>query len=295
MKCLVTGGAGFIGSNLVDELIDKGYETTVIDNESASENEKFFWNSKAVNFKYDICNYNQIKNIFKNVDCVFHLAAQSRIQPSIINPEETFKINCEGTLNVLRASKESKVKKFVYSSTSSYYGLNKVPFQENMKRDCLNPYSYTKSFGEDLSKMFYQLYGLNIFILRYFNVYGERQPTRGQYAPVVGIFQKQYKNKEKMTVVGDGQQRRDYTHVSDVVRANMMICDSSLIGCELFNVGTGKSYSVLEIAKMIGGEYEFIPPRPGEAKETLADISKIEKMLGWHPVINIQDWIKEHR
>tara|TARA_Y100000590_G_scaffold60997_1_gene65118 strand:+ start:1486 stop:2376 length:891 start_codon:yes stop_codon:yes gene_type:complete len=295
MKCLVTGGAGFIGSNLVDELISLGYDVIVIDNESAKENEIFYWNKNAENYTYDICDYDKIKPLFNKIDCVFHLAAQSRIQPSIINPNHTFKVNCKGTLNILNAAKENNVSKIIYSSTSSYYGLkNTIPSKEEMSRDCLNPYSYTKVFGEDLCKMYYQLHGMNIFILRYFNVYGERQPTKGQYAPVVGIFQKQFINNEKMTIVGDGMQRRDYTHVRDVVSANTKIIDSNLNGFETFNVGTGINYSVLELAKMIGGPYEFIPKRKGEAKETLADISKICKKLNWSPSIMIKDWIKDN-
>ena len=294
MKCLVTGGAGFIGSNLVDNLIALDYDVIVIDNESAKENEKFYWNQNAKNYTYDICDYGKIKPLFNNVDYVFHLAAQSRIQPSIIDPSYTFKVNCEGTLNILNAARENNVSKIIYSSTSSFYGLkNTVPSKEEMSRDCLNPYSYTKIFGEDLCKMYNQLYGMNIFVLRYFNVYGERQPTKGQYAPVVGIFQRQFENNQKMTIVGDGMQRRDYTHVQDVISANIKIIDSNLNGFETFNVGTGINYSVLEIAEMIGGSYEFIPKRKGEAKETLADISKINKMLNWNPSIMIKDWIKK--
>ena len=295
MKCLVTGGAGFIGSNLVDKLVSLDYDVIVIDNESAKENKKFYWNKNAENYKYDICNYNKIKSLFNNVDYVFHLAAQSRIQPSIIDPSYTFKVNFEGTLNVLNAAKKNNVSKIIYSSTSSYYGLkNAVPSKEEMPRDCLNPYSYSKVFGEDLCKMYYQLYGMNIFVLRYFNVYGERQPTKGQYAPVIGIFQKQFANNKKMTIVGDGMQRRDYTHVQDIVFANTKIINSNLNGFETFNVGTGINYSVLELAKMIGGPYEFIPKRKGEAKETLADISKICKKLNWSPSIMIKDWIKDN-
>ena len=295
MKCLVTGGAGFIGSNLVDKLISLDYDVIVIDNESANENEQFYWNQNAENYKYDICDYDKIKSLFNNVDYVFHLAAQSRIQPSIIDPNYTFKVNCEGTLNVLNAAKENNVSKIIYSSTSSYYGLkNSIPSKEEMKRDCLNPYSYTKAFGEDLCKMYHQLYRMNIFVLRYFNVYGERQPTNGQYAPVVGIFQRQFDDNKKMTIVGDGTQRRDYTHVKDVVSANAKIIESNIDGFEVFNIGTGINYSVLEIAEMIGGPYEFIPKRKGEAKQTLADISKANKMLNWSPSIMIKDWIENN-
>ena len=297
MKCLVTGGAGFIGSNLVDKLLENNYEVIVLDNESATENEKFYWNNDAENYKYDICDYNNISPLFKNVDYVFHLAAQSRIQPSISDPERTLKVNCEGTLSVLNASKKHNISKFIYSSTSSYYGLkNKVPFTENMNRDCLNPYSYTKIFGEDLCEMYSRIYDIQSVVLRYFNVYGQRQPTKGQYAPVIGIFQKQFKENRNLTIVGNGTQKRDYTHVDDVISANLLSVKKQLSSkYEVFNVGTGTNYSVLDIAKVIGGIYEFVPKRKGEAKETLADISKIRKHLNWVPRIKVHKWIKENK
>ena len=296
MKCLVTGGAGFIGSNLVDKLIDLNHQVVVIDNESAEQNESFYWNKDASNYKYDICDYNKIDSLFKGIDCVFHLAAQSRIQPSIIDPEKTFKVNCNGTLNVLKASVENGISKLIYSSTSSYYGLkNKIPFNEDMDRDCLNPYSYTKIFGEDLCKMYSKLYKLNVIIFRYFNVYGPRQPVKGEYAPVVGIFQKQWNAGEKITVIGDGMQTRDYTHVDDVVSANLLAMDKPINILEILNVGTGKKYSVLDLAKLIGGEIKFLPKRLGEARDTQADISKITKVLKWRPTIDLNDWIGDNQ
>lgn len=296
MRCLVTGGAGFIGSNLVDKLINENFEVSVIDNESATENNKFYWNKNARNYKYDICNYKKIESLFRNIDYVFHLAAQSRIQPSILDPEFTFKVNCLGTLNVLRASLKYNISKIIYSSTSSYYGLiNTVPFQEDMNRDCLNPYSYTKIIGEDLCQMYHRLYDMNIIVLRYFNVYGRRQPTKGQYAPVVGIFQKQFSQNKELTIVGDGTQRRDYTHIDDIIKANLSAVKSNLKNkYEIFNVGTGKNYSVLELAKLIGNKFIFIPCRKGEAQETLADISKIKKYLNWSPSIMLNDWLKRN-
>jgi len=296
MKCLVTGGAGFIGSNLVDKLIDLNHEVVVIDNESAEQNDSFYWNKDASNYKYDICDYNKIDSLFKGIDCVFHLAAQSRIQPSIIDPEKTFKVNCNGTLNILKASVKNGISKFIYSSTSSYYGLkNEIPFDEDMDRDCLNPYSYTKIFGEDLCKMYSKLYKLNVIIFRYFNVYGPRQPVKGEYAPVVGIFQKQWNAGEKITVIGDGMQTRDYTHVDDVVSANLLAMDKTINIFEIFNVGTGKKYSVLDLAKLIGGEIDFLPQRLGEARDTQADISKITKVLKWRPTVDLNDWIGDNQ
>jgi len=296
MKCLITGGAGFIGSHLVDCLIEKKYDVLVIDNESAKGNERFYWNKKANNYKYDICNYQKIEPLFKDVECVFHLAAESRIQLAIKNPSNAINVNCMGTLNVMRACKKYKVKKIIYSSTSAYYGnKNKIPYNENMERDCLNPYSVSKIAGEDIVNMYQSLYNVKTIIFRYFNVYGERQPTKGQYAPVIGLFQKMKKEGKKMTVVGDGLARRDYTHVDDVVYANILAAKDCAIGNgEIINIGTGKNYSVLELVKMIGGEYEHIEPRIGEARETLADITNAKKYLNWEPKINLELWIKNN-
>jgi UDP-glucose 4-epimerase len=297
MKCLVTGGAGFIGSNLVDTLIEKGHSVVVIDNESASENEKFYWNDRAENYKLDICDYNKIEHLFEGVDWVFHLAAQSRIQPAIKNPIKTVRVNCEGTTNILQASRKYKIKKVMYSSTSSYYGLtNEPPLVETMERNCLNPYSVTKVAAEDLFKMYSRLYNLPTVIFRYFNVYGERQPVKGQYAPVVGLFQKMKAEGKPMTVVGDGEQKRDYTHVSDIVSANILAAENDSVGnAEVMNVGTGTNYSVLDLVNLIGGDYVHIPPRLGEARETLADNTKIKKLLNWNPLVKLEDWIKENK
>ena len=297
MKCLVTGGAGFIGSNLVDSLVDSGCEVVAIDDESASQNEQFYWNNNARNYKYDICDYNLIKPLFDGVDVVFHLAAESRIQVAIKNPSRAVNVNCNGTNNVMLASKEAKVKKVIYSSTSSYYGIkNTVPNKESMARDCLNPYSVTKVAGEDIVLMYSRLYGIDTLIFRYFNVYGERQPIKGQYAPVIGLFQKMKNEGLDMTVVGDGQARRDYTHVSDVVNANIIAANLDLkCDGEVINIGTGVNYSVMDLVDMIGGPYKHIAPRKGEAKETLADINKAKKILNWEPKIKLEDWIRNNK
>tara|TARA_R100000664_G_scaffold692_1_gene2056 strand:+ start:621 stop:1514 length:894 start_codon:yes stop_codon:yes gene_type:complete len=297
MRALVTGGAGFIGSNIVDELLNKGYQVTVIDNESAEENDKFYWNDNAKNYKYDICNYGKIEPLFKNIDYVFHLAAQSRIQPAIENPIKTVRVNCEGTTNILQASRKHKVKKVIYSSTSACYGLaNNPPLHEKMNTDCLNPYSVTKVGAEEICKMYTRLFGLKTVTFRYFNVYGDRQPTRGQYAPVIGLFKKQKNSGKPMTVVGDGLQTRDYTNVKDVVSANISAAENDNVGNgEIINIGVGKSYSVMDLVKIIDGEYVYIPPRLGESRHTLADISKAKKLLGWKPKINLEDWLKENK
>ena len=295
MKCLVTGGAGFIGSNLVDRLVELGNEVVVVDNESSDAHDSFYWNPNCSNHKLDICSYEAIRGLFDGVDVVFHLAAEARIQPAILNPILASKTNVVGTCTVLQCAREAGVKKVVYSSTSSAYGLvNEPPLKEDMPNDCLNPYSVTKTSGEELCKMFTNLFGLETITLRYFNVYGERQPIRGQYAPVIGLFMRQKAEGKEMTVVGDGQQRRDFTHVSDVVEANILSATTDGFEGETFNVGTGTNYNILDIVKMISGPLTFIAPRPAEARVTLADNNKIKDCLKWEHKINLPDWIKEN-
>lgn len=295
-RCLVTGGAGFIGSHIVGELIAEGNEVCVVDNESSNSNDEFYWNSNCKNYKSDVSNYDSMIKPFKEFrpDYVFHLAAYSRIPPSIKNPVIACENNFVGTCNVLQLCRFYKVKRMLYSSTSSAYGVkNDPPQREDMHRDCLNPYSVSKVAAEDLCKMYYGLYGLETVIFRYFNVYGDRQPLRGQYAPVVGIFLKQRESARPLTVVGDGSQRRDFTNVKDVVSANLLAKNSNnkeILG-EIFNVGTGRNHSVLELAKMIGGEITHLPARQGEAKETLADLTKIKKMLNYEPTVKLEDYL----
>lgn len=293
---VVTGGCGFIGSHIVDRLVDTGYHVTVIDDCSAVSNEHFYFNKKALYFKYSIQDYDLIEPLFRNVDFVFHLAAESRIQTAISNPLYAVKTNVTGTANILNASKLNGVKRVIYSSTSSVYGLNEtVPIDETAPIDCLNPYSATKFCGEELCRMYSKLYKLDTLIFRYFNVYGERSPTAGQYAPVVGIFLRQKADKKPLTVVGSGTQRRDYVHVSDIAKANIlgMKVEGPISG-QVYNVGTGKNYSVLEIANMISKNITHIPERPGEAKTTLANIEKIQKTLNFNPEISIESWLKNH-
>ena len=201
MKSLVTGGAGFIGSHLVDKLLEMGHEVVVIDSESAESNEEFYWNDKAQNYKYDIRDYEKTKPLYDGVDYVFHTAAEARIQPAILNPIEAVSVNCVGTVTVLQCAREAGVKKVIYSSTSSGYGFNEPPNEETQRDDCLNPYSVSKVSGEKLCKMYTDLFGLPTISFRYFNVYGERQPLRGQYAPVVGIFLRQRSDGEPLTIV----------------------------------------------------------------------------------------------
>ena len=295
-KAIVTGGNGFIGSHIVDALVRDGNfdEVRVIDNQSSDSHEQFYFNrdKKVVNFVYDIADYNLIRPIFDDVDVVFHLAAESRIQPAILNPTLAAKTNVTGTCNVLQAAREAGCDRVIYSSTSSAYGLvNTPPLKEDMPKDCLNPYSVTKVAGEELCKMYTDLFGLKTITFRYFNVYGDRQCTKGQYAPVIGLFLRQKESGEKMTVVGDGLQTRDYTNVADVVQANLLAMKVKKGFGEIYNIGTGKEYSILDLVKMIGGEFKHIPERIGECRFTRADISKAKSVLGYNPKVKLEDYL----
>ena len=296
MISLVTGGAGFIGSNLVDYLIEQGHEVICVDNESAECNDKFYWNDKACNIIGDITDYDFIKNCFKDVDYVFHLAAESRLQPAIKNPIEAVYKNCVGTTTILQCAREAKVKRFVYSSTSSGYGFNPSPNVETQPDDCLNPYSASKVAAEKFCKMYSDLYGLETVVLRYFNVFGERSPRRGQYAPVIGIFDRQKLSGEALTIVGDGTQRRDFIYVGDVAKANLIAAEATLdkkyFG-QVFNIGSGINYSVQEIADAISDNQTYIPKRDGEMETTWSNIEKASEILGWKPEVDVLEWIKK--
>jgi UDP-glucose 4-epimerase len=294
MKVLVTGGSGFIGSNLVNKLIEKNYEVIVIDNEYSDAHDQFYWNDKAQNYKYDIRDYENTRSLYDGVDYVFHIAAEARIQPSIENPINAVSINSVGTCTVLQCAREAGVKKVMYSSTSAAYGMNPPPNVETQQDNCLNPYSVSKVNGEKLCKMYTDLFGLKTVIFRYFNVYGEHQPIRGQYAPVIGIFLRQHALGQSLTIVGDGNQRRDFVYVGDVVNANilasMVDIDEELYGT-VFNVGSGKNYSVNEIAKSISNNTTNIPSRIGEANLSLCNNKKLVKVLGWKPKMDVLTWI----
>ena len=296
MKYLVTGGAGFIGSNLVDELVNKGHEVVIIDNESAESNSEFYWNKNAKKYLNDINDFSSLNSIFseEKPDMVFHLAAEARIQPTINEPHKACLTNFVGTCNVLQASRENGVKRVIYSSTSSAYGLkNRPPLKEEMPKDCLNPYSVSKTAGEELCKVYYKIYGLETVILRYFNVYGNREPIKGPYAPV-GLFIRQKKEGKPFTVVGDGQQTRDFTHIDDVVAANVLSAttENEKAFGEIFNIGTGESHSILWIAHTIGGDFTYLPARSGEARHTMADNYKARKILDWKPKKGLKTYLK---
>lgn len=306
MISIVTGGCGFIGSHIVDRLINIGHEVRVIDDLSANENEEFYYNEKAKYWKKDISK-DDCSDIFANVDYVFHLAARSRIQPTIGSPGECFEVNVVGTQRVLEWSRINSVKRLIYSGTSSLYGCqNSIPFSPNMPADCLNPYSMSKWMGEQVCKLYNQLYGVPSIVLRYFNVYGPREPIKGKYAPVVGLFKRRKKEDLPATIVSPGTQRRDFTYIDDVVDANILAMKSSTVDIpyNIYNVGTGKNYNMFELVEMIYGKnptpvwpdctIEMLPPRPAEVQETLADIESTMRDLGWFPKNKLEDKITSY-
>lgn len=291
---LVIGGAGFIGSNLVDELIKIGWRVKIIDNLSTGKKENL--NPRAEFFQLDIRDLKKIKPVFLGVDFVFHLAALPRVQVSIQDPFLTNDVNINGTLNVLIASRDAKVKKVIYSASSSAYGNQKeMPLREDMKVNPLSPYAVQKYCGELYCKMFSSVYGLSTVCLRYFNVYGFRQNIEGAYCTVIGIFLNQKKNNHSLTIAGDGKHRRDFTSVIDVVKANILAAKNSKVKSgEVINIGRGNNYSVNEVAKMIGGSKKYIAARI-EPEETLADNSLAKKILGWQPSVNLPEWVESYK
>ncbi|MFA6394027.1 MAG: SDR family oxidoreductase [Patescibacteria group bacterium] len=293
-KCVVTGGAGFIGSNLVDALIERGDEVVIIDNLSTGNKDNI--NPGAKFYKADIRNFETIKPLFSGVDYVFHLAAFPRVQPSIEDPATSNEINLNGTLNVLIAARDAKVKKVVYSASSSAYGnQTEMPLNEKMPVSPLSPYGLQKYVGELYCRLFSEIYGLPTVSLRYFNIYGKRQATEGAYCLVMGIFVKQRLENKPMTITGDGEQKRDYTSVIDAVRANILAAESDkAVKGEVINIGRGHNFSVNELAAMIGGPSEHIAPRI-EPRETLADTSLAKELLGWEPAVNLPEWIVEYK
>lgn len=301
MRALVTGGAGFIGSNLVDKLIEKGWGVIVLDDLSTGKKENINTNAKFYNV--DISTMTDLgrtnKNVFRlfeGIDIVFHLAAKARVQPSIVDPVSFNKVNVQGTLNVLLASHNAGVKRVVYSASSSAYGnATKFPTTEEHSTNPLSPYGLQKYIGEQYCKMFSQVYGLDTVSLRYFNIYGERMNLDGAYCLVLGIFAQQMLNEKDLTITNDGKQRRDFTYVGDAVEANILAAtQKDKFNGDVFNIGNGKNYSVNEVADMLGGTKTY-GKKVKEPFQTLADNSKANLMLDWQPKGDLPTWIKKYK
>jgi UDP-glucose 4-epimerase len=296
MKALVTGGAGFIGSHLVDLLIETGHKVVVIDNLSNGrlnninhllDNEDFELH------KLDIINIDDIKPLFKDVDWVFHLAGMADIVPSIENPIKYYECNVTGTFNVLEASREAGIKKIVYAASSSSYGIpDNYPTAETADIRPQYPYALTKYMGEELVMHWSQTYKIQAISLRLFNVYGPRSRTTGAYGAVFGVFLSQKIHNKPFTVVGDGTQTRDFTHVLDVAKAFLMAAEVSATGIAL-NVGSDNHYSVNRLVELLGGRFTYIPKRPGEPDCTYADTTKIHEVLGWKSEVSFEDGVEE--
>jgi UDP-glucose 4-epimerase len=295
MKYLITGGCGFIGSNIVKRLIDEKHTVVVIDNLSSDAHDEFYYVDGATYYNWNVTDYVMCSEVFKRhaPDYVLHLAAEARIQNCIEDPTLAFETNFMGTQTMLALCKKYNVKRFVLSTTSAIYGLkNSGLLHEDMSPDCLNAYSLSKYQAEQACKLYSDMYSVDSVCLRYFNVYGPNQPKKGPYAPVIGIFSRQLASGEALTVVGDGEQTRDYVHVSDVVEANIMAAThESPLHAKVFNVGTGNSYSVNQIARKLSDKIKYLPPRQGEARYTQADIAQIKNYFGWKPKIQLMEWL----
>ena len=292
-KVIVTGGAGFIGSHLVELLVKKGYKVLVIDNfETGRPDNLTKIKNKITIIKQHITNYEKIENYFRNRLYVFHLAALADIVPSIENPEKYYKTNVTGTLNILKASKKFGIKKVLYAASASCYGVvKKFPTDEKNKIMTEYPYALTKNLGEQLMTHWSKVFKISTISLRLFNVYGLRSRTTGAYGAMFGVFLAQKINKKPLTIVGDGKQSRDFTYVTDVANAFYLASKSNIFH-DIFNVGTGKPTTVNYIAKKLGGEKIFIPKRPGEPDKSQADVKKITRKLKWKPQISLEQGIE---
>ncbi len=290
---LVTGGAGFIGSNIVKRLLTEGHQVRVFDNYSGGKKKERFF-SGVEYIEGDIRNQEELKKAMMGIEGVFHTAAIPRMPYSVEHPWETNENNVTGTLNVLLAAREAKVKRIVYSASSSAYGDQSVqPYVETMKTHPMSPYGLQKFIGEEYCRLFSSLYGLKTVSLRYFNVYGPLMDPEGAYALVIGKFLKQRKENQPLTICGDGEYYRDYTNVADVVEANILAMTSDQVGSgEVINIGNHDPHSVNELAELIGGEKINVPDRPGDPRRTDADNTLAKKLLGWEPKINLKEGVE---
>jgi len=289
---LVTGGAGFIGSHLVDALVGAGLRVRVIDNFATSTRQ--YLNRAAELVEGDIRDASSIGDAFEGVDTVFHVAALPRIPLSIARPVETHMTNVVGTLNVLIAARDHRVRRVVFSGSSSVYGEQaKMPLVETMTPNPLNPYALQKYVGEQYARMFHRLFAMQTITLRYFGVYGPRMPSEGSYVLAVAAFLKARREGQPLEIFGDGEQTRDFTHVSDVVAANILAMDCEIADGRALNIGRGENVSVNRIAAMIGGPTIHREGRAGDMRDTLADRTDAERVLGWRPWVSIEEGIAD--
>jgi nucleoside-diphosphate-sugar epimerase len=289
---LVTGGAGFVGSHLVDALLNRGLHVRLIDNFATGKREVL--NPGAELVEADIRNLESIRPAFKDIDCVFHAAALPRVPLSIEKPVETHMVNVVGTLNVLIAARDAQVRRLVYSGSSSVYGDQPhLPLREDMPPNPLNPYALQKLTGEQYTRLFHRLFSMETLTLRYFNVFGPRMAHEGAYVTVISVFLRARREGKPLTIHGDGEQSRDFTHVFDVVRANLAAMDCAIADGRAINIGHGRNIIINRVAELIGGPTVNLPPRPGDARHTLADNSEAQRVLGWRPEVSFEDGLAE--
>jgi UDP-glucose 4-epimerase len=296
LRSLVTGGAGFIGSHLVEHLLDEGHEVVVLDNLSTGQLDNLAHCARSESLKFheiDVRAHDEIFQYFEGVDWVFHLAALADIVPSIQQPLGYLRAGVDATISALEAARLSGVKRFVYAASSSCYGIPDLyPTPETAEIRPQYPYALAKNLGEQCVMHWTQVYRLPTASLRLFNVYGPRARTSGTYGAVFGVFLAQKLAGQPFTVVGDGSQTRDFTYVSDVVAAFVKAAQSSISG-EVMNVGSSGTYSINRLVELLGGDIAYIPKRPGEPDCTFADVSKIERLLDWTAEIDFEDGVKK--
>ncbi|HLH77387.1 MAG TPA: NAD-dependent epimerase/dehydratase family protein [Candidatus Binataceae bacterium] len=289
---VVTGGAGFIGSHLTDALLASGRRVRVIDNFATGRRDQV--NSAAELIEADIRDFNAMATAFAGADCIFHVAALPRVPLSIEQPLETHLVNVVGTLNVLLAARAQRVRRVIFSGSSSVYGTQpNLPLHEEMRPNPLNPYALQKLTGEEYTRLFHQLYGLQTLTLRYFNVFGPRMASEGAYVTVMSVFLRARAKGQPLPIHGDGEQSRDFTHVRDVVRANLLAMDCARAdGCAI-NIGQGRNLTINRIAELFGGPTRHGAARPGDARHTLADNRRAAEILNWHPMENTEAAVRE--
>ena len=292
MKIIVTGGAGFIGSHIADALINEGYEVHIVDNLCAGKKENV--NPKAILHVVDIRDKEALMPIFKDAKYVFHEAALPRVQYSIENPIETNEVNVGGLLNVLEVSRLNNIKRVIYAASSSAYGdCDILPLKESFPAQPLSPYGAQKYIGEVYCKVWAEVYKLETVALRYFNVYGPRFNPEGAYPLVIGYFIKMAQLGNPLTITGDGEQTRDFTHIRDIVNANLLAMKGDKVGKgQVINIGSGRGISINKLASLFESKVEYIPERL-EPKHTLADNSKAKELLGWEPKVNFEEAVTE--
>jgi len=289
MNVLVTGGAGFIGTNLIERLLDDGHKVVSLDNYSTGKEENEIDNKNVKYYNVDLRDAIDFDFFMEKPDIIYHLAALPRIQPSFEFPAITFEANVLGTLNLLEwiRNKEEKIP-IIYAGSSSFHGgVYK------------NPYTFTKWQGEEVIQMYHKTYDIPMSICRFYNVYGPHQLTDGEYCTVIGIFEKQFKEGKELTITGDGEQRRDFTHVFDIVDGIVKCGDALVLDTikdkvngEIFELGRGENYSINVVAQSFDWGYTYIPKRPGEVQETLCTDTKAQELLGWKPGVDLLDYIE---